>query len=86
MMGHTFGQPFFLKGARLIAIGVIILRGSQDDYRRSHRSTTVLAAVSVLSIARNRLCPWAPTGLIAPLTSVTAVVNACSAARLWFMS
>ena len=86
MMGRIFEQPFFLKVARLIAIGVIILREFQDDYEPSHRLSTVLAAVSVSSIARKRLCPWGPMELNAPLTSVIVVENACSTARLWFMS
>lgn len=86
MMGRIFGQPFFLKAARLTAIGAIILRGFQADYEQSHPSTTVLAVVSVSRIARNRLCPWEQMELSAPLTSVIVVENACSTARLWFMS
>ena len=73
MMGRILEQPFFLKVVRLTAIGVIILRGFQDDYEQSHPSINVLAAVSVSSIVRNRLCPWGPRELNAPLTRVIVV-------------
>lgn len=47
MMGHIFGQPSFLKGARFIVIGVITLKGFQDEYGRFHRSVAALLVVSV---------------------------------------
>ena len=47
MMGRIFEQPFFLKVARLIAIGVIILREFQDDYEPSHRLSTEIGRAHV---------------------------------------